>query len=194
MKQTIATSRRSLMAAMVMGAALTGFAPGSTASAATSSDTIQNITKYCQTCWRNARLSPDSWTDCTQEVFVRLLERVDSEKWNSLLKNDESLERKEFLRAIDAVKKRTKRAKQYHELVNDPFDSRSNGDAHRNDLSQILSETGSQILSQRQQRILHCFRTGWSVDEIAKELNTTSARVSDEKYKAIRKLRQQLSV
>ena len=35
---------------------------------------------------------------------------------------------------------------------------------------------------------------GVSIEEIAAELKTTSARVSDEKYKAIRKLRQQLAV
>ncbi len=188
MKQTISTSRRSLLAAMVMGAALTGLAPGSAASAAP--EIIQNISKYCNTCWRNARVSPDNWTDCTQEVFVRLLERVDSTKWGTVLKNDESLERKEFLRAIDAVKKRSKRAKTYNELVNDPFDTRGAGDETRNDLGTILNDTGTKILSQRQQRILQCFRTGWSVEQIAEELKTTSARVSDEKYKAIRKLRQ----
>ncbi|HJN07091.1 MAG: LuxR C-terminal-related transcriptional regulator [Pirellulaceae bacterium] len=49
-----------------------------------------------------------------------------------------------------------------------------------------------QHLSERQTRILKLTREGWQANEIATELRITPARVSDEKYKAIRKLRQQL--
>ena len=55
-----------------------------------------------------ARLPADHWSDATQQVFVRLLERVDPALGSGA--KEEGLERKEFLRAIDAVKKRTQRA------------------------------------------------------------------------------------
>jgi transcriptional regulator len=49
-----------------------------------------------------------------------------------------------------------------------------------------------QHLSERQTRILKLTRDGWQTNEIAKELKTTAARISDDKYKAIRKLRDRL--
>ena len=76
MKKFIPTGRsRRLMAAMVVGAALSAL--GGEAKAATTGpapDAVTDISRYCQVCWRNARLHPDSWSDCTQEVLVRLLQ------------------------------------------------------------------------------------------------------------------------
>src|SRR5438094_162707 len=51
----------------------------------------------------------------------------------------------------------------------------------------------AELLSQRQQRILRLSFEGWSVHEISDELNLPPERVSDEKYKAIRKLRARLA-
>ena len=50
-----------------------------------------------------------------------------------------------------------------------------------------------QLLSPRQQRILQLSFEGWAVHEMAQELNLPVERVSDEKYKAIRKLRAHLA-
>jgi DNA-binding NarL/FixJ family response regulator len=49
-------------------------------------------------------------------------------------------------------------------------------------------------LSARQRQILSLCSQGWSIGEIAEELDMSSARASDEKYKAVRKLRQRLAV
>src|SRR5205809_1752380 len=98
--------RRHYMMAMVLGTALSAF--GQSAAQAAPTEAIQDISRYCTACWRNARLPADRWGDCTQEVFRRLLDRVPTEDWNRLL-NGEGEERREFLRAIDAVKKRTQR-------------------------------------------------------------------------------------
>ena len=43
-------------------------------------------------------------------------------------------------------------------------------------------------------RIVELSANGWAVPEIAVELRTTTERVSDEKYKAIRKLRTHFGV
>ena len=82
------TSRR-LMAAVVVGTALSAL--GSEARAAQvqpPTDAVTDISKYCQVCWRNARLPIDRWDDCTQQVFARLLERVDVAQWGTLLRDD----------------------------------------------------------------------------------------------------------
>jgi RNA polymerase sigma factor (sigma-70 family) len=57
---------------------------------------------------------------------------------------------------------------------------------------EALWQTARQLLTSRQQRILHLCVEGWSAHDIADQLGLSAARVSDEKYKAICKLRKQL--
>ena len=93
---------------MVLGTALSALGPVSE-SRAQADRAVTDISRYCTACWRNARLHPDHWADCTQEVFARLMERVDLNSWDRLLQA-EGEERRELVRAIDAVKKRNQRA------------------------------------------------------------------------------------
>ena len=201
---TVAQSR-SIMVAMVLGSAFTAGGSKATATEATKAaqfgqsidptpDAIRDITRYCQVCWRNARLPADRWQDCTQQVFTRLLERVEPTKWADLLRVDEGEERREFMRAIDAVKKRTQRARKFSELSPDLSDDRNFVDHARQDQREEVNRAAKEVLSPRQQRIVELCATGWAVPEIASELGTTPERVSDEKYKAIRKLRSHLGV
>src|ERR1700681_1105220 len=95
-----AAPRAGRVMAMVLGTALPTFG---TASAA-NPRTVNDLSRYCTACWRNARLPADCWPDCTQEVFTRLLERVPQDSWGSTLA-EETQERRELVRAIDAVKK-----------------------------------------------------------------------------------------
>jgi hypothetical protein len=78
-----ATARsKTMMVAVVLGTALAaGSGTTKAAAAGPNAKAVQNISRYCQTCWRNARLPADRWQDCTQEVFTRLLERVEPTKW-----------------------------------------------------------------------------------------------------------------
>src|SRR5438874_1182076 len=100
---------RRYLAAMVLGTALAAFGqPASAQAAEISPGAVNDVSRYCTACWRNARLPVDRWGDCTQEVMTRLLERVPVSSWNRALAN-ESAERREFLRAIDTVKKRHQR-------------------------------------------------------------------------------------
>src|SRR5439155_19183164 len=124
------TPRRRAMVAMVLGTALAALGPSARAGDDVSPRAINDISRYCTACWRNARLPADRWGDCTQEVFSRLLDRVPTEDWDRLL-NGEGEERREFLRAIDAVKKRTQRdSRRNVNLVSIVPDSRDN-DLHQ---------------------------------------------------------------
>ena len=183
---------RSMMVAVVVGAALASM-PGETAQATQPTEkTVTDISRYCQACWRNARLHPDSWPDCTQEVLTRLLERVEPARWSALLRKDAD-DHREFIRAIDAVKKRTQRGRKYNGLADDVADYRGQTNSVRDELREVLA-TGNEVLSARQQRIVQYSSAGWSIPEIARELHTSVDRVSDEKYKAIRKLRKHLDI
>jgi RNA polymerase sigma factor (sigma-70 family) len=177
--------RRTMVAAVVLGAALTAMGPEAARAATPDPQAVADISRYCTACWRNARLPVDFWNDCTQEVLARLLRTVPSEQWFDALRG-EGEERRELVRAIDAVKKRTQRSRTYAALA-DEVPDRAGLD--RRDEWEAVDKAAASVLSPRQQRIVQLTRDGWSIPEIAGELNTSPERVSDEKYKAIRKLR-----
>jgi RNA polymerase sigma factor (sigma-70 family) len=185
--------RHGMAAAMILGTALSAFgAPAAAPAAQPTMRAINDISRYCTACWRNARLPPDYWGDCTQEVFHRLLERLTPEAWSHVLK-DETEERRELLRAIDAVKKRTqrgqKRSTNLTTVVADAREAREHALADERD---AVRQAAAEVLTPRQQRILQLSLEGWSVHDIAGEMQLPSERVSDEKYKAVRHLREHL--
>jgi RNA polymerase sigma factor (sigma-70 family) len=180
-----------MMVAVVLGTALAA-TPSKAASSDLSPKAVQDISKYCQACWRNARLPADRWQDCTQEVFTRLLERVQADRWGSVLKDDETAERREFIRAIDAVKKRTQRARKFATLTPDVPERRTENSVR--DDRDAVAKAAREMLSPRQRRILELTADGWAVPEIASELSTSVERVSDEKYKAVKKLQHHFAV
>jgi RNA polymerase sigma factor (sigma-70 family) len=186
MKRTarLAAQPRSVVVAVMLGAALS-MADASAVASESNDKAITDIQRYCTACWRNARLHPDSWTDCTQEVFSRLLQRVPVQSWNRIMQID-STERREFVRAIDAVKKRTQRSRKYAPL-NDELAEARGQELHED--RDLVSKAAQYLLSDRQQRIIQMSFEGHSVQEVAERLAMSPERVSDEKYKAIRKLR-----
>lgn len=183
-------SARNVVAAMVLGTALSAGEARATTSTATPPRTVETISRYCQACWRNARLPADHWPDATQQVFVRLLERVAPARWDAVLA-DESAERIEFLRAIDTVKKRTQRTRRT-QVLDDISAFNVDTDAHTDNRAAVEA-LAPQVLSDRQRRIFDLTFAGWAVPEIANELGTTVARVSDEKYKAIQRMKTALN-
>jgi RNA polymerase sigma factor (sigma-70 family) len=187
--------RRGVVAAVVLGTALSTLGPAAEASG--SDETLRavgDISRYCTACWRNARLHPDSWTDCTQDVFARLLERVNPAVWERVLWADGD-ERRELVRAIDAVKKRTQRQHKTSSLIEDAVADRTEPAAERRaDDRAAVDQAATEVLSPRQQRILQLSFEGASVHEIADELRLPAERISDEKYKAIHRLREYLGI
>ncbi len=185
---------RSYVAAVVLGTALTALASGQSTAATpdTTLKAVSELGRYCSTCWRNANLPPDAWTDCTQEVLTKLLERVPENSWAQIL-HGEGEERREFLRAIDAVKKRTQRARRFSGAVEYVADHRQQNEWRLASEREMVHAAAKEVLSPRQQRILQLSFEGWAVQEMAQELCLPAERVSDEKYKAIRKLREHLN-
>jgi DNA-binding NarL/FixJ family response regulator len=71
-------------------------------------------------------------------------------------------------------------------LVEDVAARETNG-AHED--RQIVCRLAEEHLSPRQQRIIELCMDGWSIGDIAGQLQTPTAQISDDKYKAIQKLR-----
>jgi RNA polymerase sigma factor (sigma-70 family) len=189
--QTSPRPARPMLVAVVLGTALSALsAPAEQVTDYTRA--VSEIGRYCTTCWRNARLPADSWSDCTQEVLCRLLRNVPLSRWEVALRGDGE-ENREFLRAIDTVKKRTQRAHRYGDAIDSVADRRDDLRRRLAEEREVVDQAAAQLLSVRQQRIVQLSLEGWSVADIADELALPVERVSDEKYKAIRKLRGHLA-
>src|SRR5215469_1823930 len=147
--------RRPYVMAMVLGTALSAALSPSAAHARESPATLRTVadlSRYCTVCWRNARLPADSWGDCTQEVLCRLLQSLPQDSWGRALKV-ESEEHREFVRAIDAVKKRTQRQKRWNSNALDLVADRDEGRQRLlADERAAVHQAASEVLTSRQQQ------------------------------------------
>lgn len=157
---------------------------------------LERINGYCATSWRNAQIAPQDWDDCTQQVFAELLDRVSREGLTRAIEDAESHERRELKRSIWCTIQRWRRLPRpgHLEPGDLPDPSGSGGDSQLPTLDELREAVASDrlALSLRQQRILISWFDGSSIAEIAAELKLPAARVSDEKHKALKKLRRQM--
>ncbi len=178
--------------------AVMGFVVGLAALTACAGETdlVRDIQRYCTACWRNARLDPGLWDDCTQEVCCRLLAKARAGELDlNLVLAEDTPERRELVRAIDMVRKRVQRSKKFQAL-DETFTPGPDLDARhreRQELGEILEAARLATLTDRQDRIVELWTRGWTVPEIAEQLKMSPTRVSDEKYKALRKLERHLA-
>ncbi len=187
-------SSRSLRAGPTAMALVIGLA--ALTATASESDLVHDIQRYCTVCWRNARLDPGVWDDCTQEVCCRLLGKARAGQLElNLVLADDTPERRELVRAIDMVRKRVQRSRRYQPLDDQftPGPDLDQRQRNRQELGEILESARRAVLTARQDRIVELWTRGWTVPEIGESMNLPAARVSDEKYKALRKLENHLA-
>jgi RNA polymerase sigma factor (sigma-70 family) len=176
--------------------AATGVAAAATAAVSQLSESVvlKKIRAYCSRSWQNAGISHQEWSDCTQQVFARLLERVDRDRLLIAIEDGESPERRELNRAIWATSQRSRREKKYSSLEFAESHSKNNDTwpAKIESLNQVRSAINGAVarLSPTQREIVTRWSDGESISAIAESLKLSPARISDEKYKAIQKLRQ----
>lgn len=195
--------RTSLAACALVMAATTAdpavqAATGSMAAAAAAGKSVENlllekITAYCVRSWQNAGIPRQEWNDCTQEVYARLLARLRENDLDQVFADDRSPERRELNRAIWATTQRWRRAPRSTTFHDD--DTRTETVDTWPEKMEALSrveramESGDARLTPTQRQIVKRWTDGESIARIADDLNMTTARVSDEKYKAVQKLR-----
>lgn len=181
-------TRLSLAACAVAFAATVGNASATDEAAA-----LESIQRYCLASFRNAGIAQQDWSDCSQQVMVCLLERVSRKGLVNAIDNESSTERRELNRSIWCVVQRWRRAAKHVSLEEHEITAAAYQTPHDTATERIneLLTSAANCLSDRQRTILSMCKDGWSVSEIADELGISPARASDEKYKAIRKLREQ---
>jgi DNA-binding NarL/FixJ family response regulator len=93
------------------------------------------------------------------------------------------------------VRKRVQRSKRLQPLDDQstPGPDVDRRHRERQELGEILEAARQSVLTPRQDRIVELWTDGWTVPEIGAAMNLPLARVSDEKYKALRKLEQHLA-
>lgn len=176
--------------------AATGVAAAATAAVGQLSESVilKRIRAYCAKSWQNAGISHQEWADCTQQVFARLLERIDRDRLLTAIEDVESSERRELNRAIWATSQRSRREKKYASLeqVEKQMEDRDPWPARMESIARVQNAVRGEEarLSPTQQEIVTRWSDGESISAIAESLKLSPARISDEKYKAIQKLRQ----
>jgi len=174
-------------------AASGGLAAATAAGRCVESVLLEKISAYCARSWQNAGIARQDWNDCTQEVYSRLLSRVREKDLRQIFDDDQSPERRELNRAIWATAQRWRRAPRPAALNSD--DTRPERVDAWPEKMEALSrveravDSGDARLTPTQRQIVKRWTDGESISGIADSLDMTPARVSDEKYKAIQKLR-----
>jgi hypothetical protein len=157
---------------------------------ASDAQVVRKIERYCTTSWRNAGIRPQEWEDCTQQALVELLDRLPTSDLSVAIEQPDSDARRELNRAVWRLVKRNRRQPKGVSFSDAYVQSRpTNGSQTSWDEMELAARD---CLSLRQWQILEMTRAGWRVVEIAEELDATPDRISDEKYKAITKLRERL--
>ena len=160
--------------------------------------TVQQLERYLTTSWRNAQISQQDWSDCTQQAMTELLERVPRPRFSQIFSQPELDDRRELNRAVWRTVQRWRRRRKCcslepdHGSLNHPTTTPSEA-LQRNEAREELDQAMAS-LSDRQQSILRLWSQGHTVAEIAQQLDLPAARVSDEKYKAVRQLRSLMDV
>jgi DNA-directed RNA polymerase specialized sigma24 family protein len=130
----------------------------------------------------------------TQQVFVELLERMPRDGLREAITEVGSPLRRELNRCIWRLVQRWLRGMR---LL--PLDGSDCPDAsalvcrERLDVLETVAAVATERLTPRQHRILSLVGDGFSIREIAQTLEIPAARVSDEKYRAIQRIRRHLA-
>lgn len=134
------------------------------------------------------------WEDCTQDTMLELIERLPKQQLSTAIEQPSSPARRELMRSVWCVAQRWRRAGQRKPVSLDIV-GYDHADRTINEEQFDHEELSAAIqnLSATQQQILKQYCEGSSIAEIAADLDLPAARVSDQKYKAIRELKKSLS-
>jgi DNA-directed RNA polymerase specialized sigma24 family protein len=153
--------------------------------------TIESIDSYCAASWRQANIPRQDWDDCRQQAFIRLLMRVSQDRWAAAIHDAQSRHRRELNRCIWATTQWWRRSHRHRSLSEEDLPDRTNASAFGVTVTEVLEAMHGHAagLTPIQRCVVDLWASGHSIPEIAARLAVPSRRISDEKYRAIAKLR-----
>ena len=173
-------------------AVITGCLAAGTTDGSVDAATIQSIDNYCVVSWHRANIPRQDWDDCSQHAFVRLLTRVSQDRLAEAIENAHSKHRRELNRCIWATTQWWRRSPRHRSLTGDdmpdPADAPQVWGVTVPDVWEAM-QSDAAGLTAIQRCVIDLWATGHSITDMASKLGVPSRRISDEKYRAISKLR-----
>jgi RNA polymerase sigma factor (sigma-70 family) len=165
---------------------------------------LSQLDRYLNRTWFRAGIPTQQHDDCTQAVYAQLLQVLGRDTFDELaadvgqhgirdVLSRETAEGPDFFRAIDTVKKRAQREKTFQ-----PLDSQSDTVAASSDTNPSSASRGdlhdaiARRLSPREAALVYETLKGATPAEIAQQWGVAPKTVSNEKTRALQKLREAL--
>ena len=163
---------------------------------------ISQLNRYLSRAWSRAGLPTQVQDDCTQAVYTTLLQNLGRDGFDHLaadvgengipdVLSRETPDGPDFFRAVDMVKKRAQRERSYQAL--DEFSDVAGTDGAATDWQSALNEAIANNLNPREASLIHDTLQGKTPAEIAHDWGVAPKTVSNEKTRALAKLRDALS-
>ena len=164
---------------------------------------LAQLDRYLARAWYRAGLSPQQHDDCTQAVYTTLLQTFGRDRFDQLLSevgqfgirdvlSRETADGPDFFRAIDTVKKRAQRERSFQPLDAIDASSMNRPDGPSPDWKSTLQEAILSSLSPREAALIQATLQGETPAEIAQQWGIAPKTVSNEKTRALQKLREVL--
>ena len=159
---------------------------------------LDQLDRYLGRTWARAGLPSHKHDDCTQAVYLSLLDNLGRDGFDGLVAevgrvgirdvlSRETPEGPDFFRAIDATKKRAQRERTHHSLDEGSVDPA--GPSTERDWSNTLDEAFERVLNPREADLMRSTLAGMTPAEIAERWGVAPKTVSNEKTRAFQKLR-----
>lgn len=165
---------------------------------------LTQLNRYLSRAWYRAGVAVQMHDDCSQAVFVTLLQNLGRSRFDSLLSeigqvgirdvlSRETADGPDFFRAIDTVKKRAQRERSFQPLDSIVAAGSVTAEDAKADWRSALQEAIDQSLNPREAALIYATLKGETPAEIASQWGVAPKTVSNEKTRVIQKLRDTLT-
>jgi len=165
---------------------------------------LVQLNRYLSRAWYRAGVAVQMHDDCSQAVYVTLLQNLGRSRFDSLLSeigqvgirdvlSRETAEGPDFFRAIDTVKKRAQRERSFQPLDSVVAAGSATEEDSKAGWRSALQEAIDQSLNPREAALIYATLKGETPAEIASQWGVAPKTVSNEKTRVIQKLRDALT-
>jgi RNA polymerase sigma factor (sigma-70 family) len=165
---------------------------------------LRQLSRYLSRAWSRAGLQSHQFDDCTQAVFATMLQRDGRAGFDQLLGeigrkgipsvlNRDTCSGPDFFRAVDMIKKRAQRERS-HQPLDDQHEiyASAGNDGASESWRDVLHQAIERSLNQREAELIRATLEGFTPAEIASRWGLAPKTVSNEKTRALQKLRDTL--